>query len=291
LLLLWVLCVADGSRSGGPNVVHAASSYSIRDEARAAIRSARVNTSLEIACVYDGVDPEFLAFLALHHVHRVDWTCIREDVYRPDHTALERNRRAGVWMRMDIAPLFRDRDYILYTDCDVIFNKDVIAESLTLPSSGLFSMVYSVGPGLGTADHVNTGVMVINVKNTLRELPHLIQACEGLNWGREFSEEEGYFEGVINRTYTQSGSITPLSRLYNWRPWWGVSQESVITHFHGSKPPHLVQYLQHGIASSNLPDYCRALWKVSTWSPYSVDMNREIAEHYVSLFKKYAGAR
>ena len=75
----------------------------------------------------------------------------------------------------------------------------------------------------------------------------------------------------------------------------GIFKAAPIVHYHGAKVAHLTEYLEWGIESPDLPGWARRLWQVGgsgcgqhAAESLAVDMTRDIARHYVSLYEKYS---
>jgi len=268
----------------------------------AAIRSARANTSLDIAVMYDGDAPEFLDFLAAHDVRCIQQRFSLADDPTfwpdpPDRLSFRRNDRAicGAFMPFDVPGLFLEEDYILYTDTDVIFQRDPASllqverpEFIAGVSYGK-SSCWPVGPAPQSRPYINTGVLVINVQAWVQEFDALVDTSKRFEWGRTGRE---WNEGIINQHFDKR--IKFLRRTFNWRPWMGVFEAAPIVHYHGARPEHLTEYLEWGIESPDLPSWARGLWQAggSGYGQHAeescaVDMTRDIARYYVDLYKKY----
>ena len=302
--MLWVMCCADGTRPFRGvcyNPRKTITSASTRP-AMAAVRSARANTSLDIAVMYDGDAPEFLDFLAAHDVRCIQQRFSLADDPTfwpdpPDRLSFRRNDRAicGAFMPFDVPGLFLEEDYILYTDTDVIFKRDPASllqverpEFIAGVSYGK-SSCWPVGPAPQSRPYINTGVLVINVQAWVQEFDALVDTSKRFEWGRTGRE---WNEGIINQHFDKR--IKFLRRTFNWRPWMGVFEAAPIVHYHGARPEHLTEYLEWGIESPDLPSWARGLWQAggSGYGQHAaescgVDMTRDIARYYVDLYKKY----
>jgi hypothetical protein len=197
-----------------------------------AVRSCRQHTDLEPHFVFDGGAHPFVSQLEAEGVtvvrHRVPFMEAIE-AYAPhdDYTMIA----AGAFLRVEIPALERDDEFVLYTDCDVIFTGPVELDDLsprTLASVPEFD--------LDVQDDLNSGVMLLNVPALRAELPAF----------REFiSANLADFAAVDQGAYRAfyRGRSEPLPPRYNWRPYWGISDEARIVHFHGPKPCHVLQML------------------------------------------------
>lgn len=275
----------------------------------AAVRSARANTSLDIAVMYDGDAPEFLDFLAAHDVRCIQqrFSLADDPTFWPDPAAPTEKHPGGValgfvaqaicgtFMRFDVPSLFPEEDYILYTDTDVIFQRDprplLQAEHPDFIAGVSYgkSSCWPVGPKSWSRRYINAGVLLINVQAWMREFDALVDTSKRFEWGNIGS---GWNESIINQHFDKR--IKFLRRTFNWRPWMGVFEAAPIVHYHGARPAHLTEYLEWGIESPDLPGWARRLWQVGgsgygqhAAESLAVDMTRDIARYYVDLYKKY----
>lgn len=156
----------------------------------------------------------------------------------------------GSWLRVDIRTIMArvetmfarlaehshhvpeyNREYILWTDPDVIFESNI--DSCTLPRP----LILSIGPEAGMGEAINYGVIYFNVSafSTL--------SLGMLNWAKQerfhFNhDQELMFQYIGNRVNT-------LPDVYNWKLYWGNARmarrpqypgsEIKILHFHGPK--------------------------------------------------------
>ena len=287
--MLWVTCCSDGTRPFR-GIYHNPSKVVTPTiaAAKVAIRSARENTSLDIAVMYDGDSPEFLAFLKSHDVRCIQqrFSYADDPTFWPgNHDAFTAQWCCGAWMRTDIPSVFPEQEYVLYTDPDVVFNRDpapLLEQVAPKIVAGVSYGKESKFPSVSGKGFINTGVLVINVKAWTKEFDAFIDTARKANWG----ETINFDEGVINRHF--KGRIEFLRRTFNWRPWWGVFEAAPIVHYHGAKIKDLIEYTEWGIESPDLPGYCAGLWRVGGGgSPFAVDMTRDIARHYVDLYARY----
>ena len=156
----------------------------------------------------------------------------------------------GSWLRVDIraimsrvekmfATLKEDghhvpeysKDYILWTDPDVIFAGDI--NSCTLPKP----LILSIGPEAGMGEAINYGVIYFNVR-AFSDL-----SLGMLKWAKQ---ERFHFNHDQELMFQYIGSrVTNLPDVYNWKLYWGNAttarrpiypgSDIVILHFHGAK--------------------------------------------------------
>lgn len=219
-----------------------------RDLIRVAVLSARANTTLSPHMLYDGEESPFLEELRAMGVkvirHRVSFHN-RLAERGPDYLAVA----SGAFLRVEIPEVETD-DFILYTDCDVLFRSDPRFEKM--PS------LFAAAPQTSIADpmgDMNTGVMLMNVPALLEDLPQFrdfILCNLGAGWPG--CDQENY-----RRFY--AGRWKGLDSCLNWKPYWGRADDAVITHWHGPKPMHIRKLLANPKMVTN-PDW-RALFESS----------------------------
>jgi len=210
----------------------------LRDLIRIAIYSAMQNTSLRPHVIYDGPEDSYteeLRELGATIVFR------RSALY----DALEEHAgefkdwlqvMAGAFLRFEVPTIETTEQFVLYTDCDVLFlhNPDFGREK---PEVFAATSQSSTNP----AEDMNSGVMLINVPNMRKILPDL------LNFSRR-SLHLGLDQEIL-RSFFHTRYLV-LDRSLNWKPYWGWNPRAQIVHFHGAKPSAARRFLQAG----ELPD-------------------------------------
>ena len=126
---------------------------------RVAVASAKANTSLKPILLYDGDGGRFVEELKSLGVqvkrHRTAlYRDIVEDKPSDDHYM---RIASGAFLRIDIPIIEENDDFVLYTDCDVLFLKDP-------DLSRLAPKYFAVAPEFHRGDYnsMNSGVMLIN---------------------------------------------------------------------------------------------------------------------------------
>ena len=181
---------------------------------------------------------------------------------------------SGAFIRVDIPRILTERgiddEYVLYTDCDVMFLQNPVP---ILKKIRCRYFAVSAEDRIGNYRAMNTGVMLMNTRNLGRTLPgfssyirsHLEQLCAG-TWDQDAYREYYRFP---RQQWCQPWSFyqwTPLPEILNWKPYWGKNPAAEIVHFHGPKP-----FMQEAVARGEIPeayqqlasegynDYCR-IW-------------------------------
>ena len=217
------------------------------DLAKVAIHTALQHTSLEPHCLYDGGENDFTAWLRRRGVRIIPWRTIfyvdlkQLGERRGNPMLLDATR--GVFLRTEL-PQIQERfgfdDRVLYTDCDVIFRQDVVAD-FTAVSCKYFAV--AVEFRLDRPDEMNTGVMWMHLPEMRR-----FEGDDFQNFVRENVETLpaiAWDQGAYRKFYrNEKGKALwdMLAPELNWKPYWGDYSAAKIIHFHGPKPfqrPHI----------------------------------------------------
>jgi hypothetical protein len=194
----------------------------------AAVRSCEQNTDLDPHFVFDGEDDPFV-----RQLERAGVTVVRHRVSFYDALAAHRpddetylTIASGAFLRTEIPVLEVEDQYVLYTDCDVIFTGSVDELAECRPA------YFACAPEFEdqSSEEFNSGVMVMNLpalRSELEAFRHHIVTHLG--------DIDGSFDQPAFRSYYR-GRSDELPMAYNWRPFWGVMPEARIVHFHGPKP-------------------------------------------------------
>ncbi len=208
--------------------------------AKVAIHTALQHTSLQPHCLYDGGENEFTAWLRRRDVKIIPWrTFLLEELaqlggQRNNPDLLRATR--GVFLRAELPALHMRLgldDRVLYTDCDVIFQSEVV--DILVPNKCEYFAVAPEG-FRERPDNMNSGVMWMHLP-TMRErdakfrqyLRDNIDALPSWSWD----------QGAYDRFYRSPDGTPTWDRLppeLNWKPYWGDYSTAKIIHFHGPKP-------------------------------------------------------
>lgn len=230
-----------------------------------AVNSALKNTTLEPHFIYDGAQNKLTDWLKERGVkiisYRVSFYENLQKYYSPELLSIA----SGAFLRCDIPLIEKDSDYVLYTDCDVLFLKDFDAQ--------IRPKYFACAPQENKRNFkdFNTGVMLINVKE-LRQSHEKFCAfiSENLNLLPTFDQS------AFQIFY--SGKCSELPLTYNHKPYWGGVNEGqnenvVIVHFHGCKPTDFASDER----LKKLPYEHERLYR----------KNPQAYDFYLNLFKKY----
>jgi hypothetical protein len=199
----------------------------------AALSSARAHTRLEPHLIWDGSAHPFL-----DRLHTLGVEIVRHRVtfydalaaYYPDDGHLR--IASGAFLRTEI-PLLENDESVIYTDCDVMFTAGFNG-NIELPK------IFSCAPEFDRDDYAlfNTGVMIMNIKALRETLPGFRDfICHNLSRFDTFDQD------AYRQFY--GDQLDKLRLTLNWKPYWGVSSDAEIVHFHGPKPSFALHLLEN----------------------------------------------
>lgn len=217
---------------------------------RVAVRSARERTRLRPHFLYDGPPNEFTAELEQMGV-TVVWHCVSylgnirarwEQIGLP-FDAMRLAIIAGAYLRTEIPLIETDEEYVLYTDCDVMFLADPEIERFRPDFFACAPQRYPDQP-----EDMNSGVMVMNVPAMRHEAANFFHFIVN-----NFERFGAYDQDALREYYAGRYEALPLE--LNWKPYWGLNGEARIVHFHGPKPDAARRLTEH-------PEYpAPAIWR------------------------------
>lgn len=200
------------------------------DHIKAMINSAAINTSLQSYFIYDGEQDELTDWLEAKGVTIVYHRSSLADLIQSNTSdSFNKHTAMGAYLRLDI-PIIVEKlaitdDVVLYTDCDVIFVKDVTYSNT--PNQ------FAIAPEFNSSKerpYFNTGVMFINVSEFTDSRDLFIDFIRQIG---DLSRFGDYDQGALNHFYTNR--FSHLEWNYNWRPYFGINPDAVIVHYHGLK--------------------------------------------------------
>ena len=191
---------------------------------QAAVCSARRNTWLQPNCIFDGPPNKFTSDLKTLGVNVIFHRSTLYESMLAQGPSFPLAVAAGCYLRIDIPWLEPDEDFVLYTDCDVLFRSHPSITSLR-------PKLFACAPQMIRGDYndMNSGVMLINVKGMRRELPGFSQFI------RENLARLGHWDQNALIEFF-SGRYDLLPDELNWKPYWGSNTAAEVIHFHGPKP-------------------------------------------------------
>jgi len=236
------------------------------DMIKVAVHTAFKYTSLVPHFIYDGEEN------ALTH-----WLCKRKvPIIRCRTSLYERLRElsekkkdtqilaigSGVLLRTELPRIALetgiDDEYVLYTDCDVMF-----MDKVTGDLEKLDCRYFAVAPEFDPKDyvHMNTGVMLMNLKRLIavdrRFKRFLMSKLEVLTcWDQ--SAYQWFYKGPRKTSFFWRRGWDRLPVEFNWKPYWGDYSSAKIVHFHGPKP-----FQREYVRSDDAPQILRDLARSS----------------------------
>ena len=220
------------------------------DQIEVAVQSARLHTSLLPICLVDATGDltavaDRLQWLEAAGVRLVRHSAALFAIVKA-HFGADADIFSGHWLRCDIPLIETEDEYVLYTDIDVMFRRDV-AKVRVRPR------LLACAPEFDRADigYFNSGVMVMNLPALRARRSDLIAHLhERLTNMRPYDDQ-----GALNASYRDEWDRLPDS--WNWKPYWGPNEDAAIVHFHGPKPSH-VELLRRGEDPPDFPsDFAR----------------------------------
>lgn len=227
---------------------------------KGAVNSAIENTSLKPHFLYDGEENELTDWLKNKGVKIIHHRVSFYDALKNYYPEVALNVASGAFLRCDIPIIEQEDDFVLYTDCDVLFLKDV---HLDLKPE---SFACSSQSDKNNFRDFNTGVMLMNVQNLRKDYE---------KFSRFIAENLKDFTVFDQSAYQifYSGKNTKLPLVYNHKPYWGIDENAVILHFHGAKPTNFT--------SDKSLKYFPGIYD------YLYRKNPNAYDCYLELFKKY----
>lgn len=125
-------------------------------------------------------------------------------------------------LRMDLPIVFPNDEYILYTDCDVVFLKDIQIENFSEP----------IAAATRSGNFFNNGVMFLNLSELRKTYRQFVNFYLESNYTFEIGNSTT--QGAYNTFYKDQVHHLPLE--YNWHVFFGINEEAKIIHFCGPKP-------------------------------------------------------
>lgn len=227
------------------------------------IESAIKNTDFEIYLMFDGKKEELdlpPRVNIIEHRHRCYETFLNAERTKREGSL---QISSGAFLRTEIPFLMNemgfDDEFCLYTDYDVIFQKSDYSELYNIKPK-----YFAASPetNINNWGYINSGVMLMNVKTLFEDDSKIINYIND-----NFENLTVWDQTLYNDLY--KGEIDRLPLEYNWKPYWGINDNSKIVHFHGAKPRSVEPEWRY-----NLPE-------IKTLR----EMNKEGYEYYNNVFE------
>jgi hypothetical protein len=231
-----------------------------------ACKSALKNTEFDIFVIFDGKKEELNLpekVNVIEHRHRCYETFEKSPRNSGDGFM---NIATGAFLRTEIPFLCKklgiEDDYCLYTDYDVLFlGKDYSDLNDIKPK------YFAACPEFNKNDwsYINTGVMLLNINHFFEQDKFIVDYINN-----NFDKLDVWDQTMYNNLYKNKIDKLPIE--YNWKPYWGISDNSKIVHFHGAKPKSVEPEWRY-----NLPEI-KSLRET----------NKSGYDYYNNIFEKYS---
>lgn len=203
------------------------------DMIRVAVESALQNTNLEPHFIYDGQPSPLTEELSKNgvtvHFHKLSFEQAIID-YKPDDWVYQSIARAA-FLRFDIPLFAKDDEFVLYTDVDVVFLKD-------LDFSEYRPNIFGAAPQMsqGQKWDMNSGVLLLRLSAMHRDREALSSfAINNLHIGLD--------QEILRAFYGKNYLLLP--DIFNWKPYWGKNDDAAILHWHGPKPVLIEKWIEN----------------------------------------------
>jgi hypothetical protein len=230
---------------------------------KAAVESALKNTTLTPCFMYDGTPDHLTQWLISKGVNVIYHRVSFYDELKAFYPEEKLHITTGTFLRCDIPILEKEDDFVLYTDCDVLFLGEVVPPEI--PATSCFACAPEARQDDWSV--LNAGVMLMNLPLLRESHASFVDFIKG-----HLPELDTYDQSAYNIIYKKSYAKLPLE--YNWKPYWGMNTEAKILHFHGPKPVDILRMLEH----KSVPDIYRLLFS----------FNRVGCIRYLAEFCKYS---
>lgn len=209
------------------------------DALRVAITSGLQNTSLEFIVLYDGPEDhpirEFLSDSGVKVIeHRFSREAFLPKAY-PENSHqstytkdMGYRRLASTFTRFDIPFIETEDEFVLYTDVDVLFLRDI--DLSVLPRPNYLAASQEWDKDAASMEYFNAGILLLNVKGMRKKCNMIFRDLEQGIPNKINVFDQGYLNQYCFDDFDY------LSSDYNWKPYWGVNKGAKIVHFHGMKP-------------------------------------------------------
>jgi len=239
---------------------------------KVAVASAQEHMQLAPHLIYDGQPNDLTRWLedrGVAIVHsKVPYLAAFEPLARKKQHGREwLDMVAGAFLRIEIPRLEQEDDFVLYTDCDILFTPAFTLNDIAMPR-----FFASSGPKrLLRAPAINSGVMLVNVPAMRREYEPFVRFIVN-------HVELGLDQDMLIAYFGRRIDILPST--LNWYPYRGVEPGARIIHFHGPKPTPLQIVIDNPEAIASFPGEWRNLF----------NKNPDAYRHYVALWRSYMAA-
>ncbi|GDZ95224.1 methyltransferase FkbM family protein [Planktothrix agardhii CCAP 1459/11A] len=208
---------------------------------KVAVYTARQYTSLEPFCIYDGQENEVTEWMRNQGVTIIHHRIPHYEKLK-SYFSWSLNVASGAFLRIEIPTIMEQYqmtdEYVLYTDCDVMFLNDVVDYL-----QGITCEYIAATPEHDPNDwsYLNSGVLYMNIKNLQKINQEFNTFIDG---NLDKIMQLAYDQGAYNLFFT--GKWDRLDVGMNWKSYWSLNCDAKMIHFHGPKPnQELPHHLGH----------------------------------------------
>jgi len=197
------------------------------EDAKIAVSTARQLGGLQPHMLYYGARNDFTGWMEKNGVRVIDTVpSFLATIQQAEAAGTYKAHSIGHWLRVAVPMVEQEHEFVLYTDCDVIFLRRVNWEAIR-------PKTFAAAPEFRADNwnYFNAGVMVLNIPQMRATYPafeaHIINRITG---GNQYQYDD---EVALNEAYR--GAWDHLDPRLNWKPYWGYNSRAGILHFHGPK--------------------------------------------------------
>lgn len=237
--------------------------------AKVAVRSGIRNAKLTPYCIYNGTANDTMyqwlkAAGVIMISHSPTWLGRLNEVFpyamkNKEWSPLYESKSSivGTMLRIDIPIIWQlyQYNYVLYTDLDVLFMKQVTLEKIK-KHKGLPKSVFLAHEIVNTFP-CNAGIILMNLPNMRMTHSALVNMSFSTN-DLLFPGYGPIDQGAINKYYRDDMNHScQLQELYNAKPYKNGRKMPYIIHFHGPKPHDYLKWLERKQCRPSFQDLCR----------------------------------
>lgn len=199
----------------------------------AVLSALETNPQLKMNLIFSGERDEHI-----DRVEKLGVNVIHHDISFKDeiiskYEGIQQSIALGAFLRVDVPKICHEMgiedDFVLYTDCDVLFLRNI--EEIKDINPKYFS-VSGEFTKLVIGNSFNSGVMVMNWRNLYEDY---INFCFFIK--NTIPNLPAYDQGAYRIYYSEKFDY--LDYKYNFKSYWPEEDDIAIFHFHGPKPLHI----------------------------------------------------
>ncbi|MDE8342899.1 MAG: hypothetical protein POG24_03675 [Acidocella sp.] len=197
------------------------------EDAKLAVHTALNVGGLEPCLLYYGAPSDFTVWMQKRGVEIINTApSFLDSMNAAQAAGTFKAYSIGHWLRIAIPQVESSAEFVLYTDCDMIFLHPV-------NWSAIRPKIFAAAPEFkrDNWNYFNSGSMVINVaamRATYHDFESLIRRRIETPTPHSYDDQQ-----ALNEAYR--GHWERLDPRLNWKPYWGFERGAALWHFHGPK--------------------------------------------------------